>query len=98
MPGSIPASAFRDGPKMTVIAPNPAGLLADDMLLRKRGPLRAALDFCRRKPLGALGLAIMLTMFAAGGLADWIAPFDPEDNDFAAMMQAPDFVHLLGTD
>jgi peptide/nickel transport system permease protein len=83
---------------MTVIAPNPAEVLSEEMLLRKRGALRIALDFCRRKPLGALGLAIMLIMFAAGGFADWISPFDPEENDFAAMMQAPNFVHLLGTD
>ncbi len=83
---------------MTVIAPNSAETLADEMLLRKRGPLRATLDFCRRKPLGTLGLAIMLIMFAAGIFADWIAPFDPEDNDFNAMMQAPDWLHVLGTD
>jgi peptide/nickel transport system permease protein len=37
-------------------------------------------------------------MLAAGVLADWIAPFDPEENDFSAMMEAPSWVHLLGTD
>ena len=31
-------------------------------------------------------------------MADWIAPFDPEENDFTAMMQAPSCAHLLGTD
>jgi len=40
----------------------------------------------------------MLVMFAAGGLAGWIAPFDPEENDFSAMMEAPSWLHLLGTD
>jgi peptide/nickel transport system permease protein len=73
-------------------------LPAEEKALRKRGPFRTVLDFCRRKPLGALGLAIMLIMFAAGGFADLIAPFDPEENDFASMMQAPNLIHLLGTD
>ncbi|HEV3489642.1 MAG TPA: ABC transporter permease [Reyranella sp.] len=82
---------------MTVIAPNP-DVLSDEALLRRRAPWRLALNFCRRKPLGTLGLAIVLVIIAAGLCADWIAPFDPEENDFNAMMQAPNFVHLFGTD
>jgi peptide/nickel transport system permease protein len=82
---------------MTVIAPNP-DVLSEEMLLRKRTPLHFALNFCRRKPLGAFGLAIVLVFIAAGIFADWIAPFDPEENDFNAMMQAPSFLHLFGTD
>jgi peptide/nickel transport system permease protein len=82
---------------MTVIAPNP-DVLSDEALLRRRTPWRLALNFCRRKPLGTLGLAIVLVIIAAGLCADWIAPFDPEENDFNAMMQAPNFVHLFGTD
>ena len=82
---------------MTVIAPDP-DTLSDEALLRKRTPLRLALNFCRRKPLGAIGLVVVLVIIAAGVCADWIAPFDPEENDFNAMMQAPSFVHLFGTD
>ena len=82
---------------MTVIAPDPDAL-SDEALLRKRTPLRLALNFCRRKPLGAIGLVVVLVIIAAGVCADWIAPFDPEENDFNAMMQAPSFVHLFGTD
>jgi peptide/nickel transport system permease protein len=82
---------------MTVVAPNP-DVLSEETLLRKRTPWRLALNFCRRKPLGTLGLAIVLVIIAAGICADWIAPFDPEENDFNAMMQAPSFVHLFGTD
>ena len=37
-------------------------------------------------------------MFLAGALAPWISPFDPEENDFSAMMEAPNLVHWLGTD
>ena len=62
---------------MAVIAPDPgaAAALADEALARQRTPLNAALDFCRRKPLGTIGLVIVLVMFAAGGFADWLAPF-----------------------
>lgn len=83
---------------MTVIAPNPAEVLTEETLLRKRTPLRIALNFCRRQPLGTFGLAIVLAIVVAGLMANWIAPFDPEENDFSAMMQAPSFLHLLGTD
>ena len=85
---------------MAVIAPDPgaAAALADEALARQRTPLNAALDFCRRKPLGTAGLAIVLVFFVAGVLSGWLAPFDPEENDFNAMMQAPSWLHLFGTD
>ena len=85
---------------MTAVAPDPGAVavLADEALAHQRTPLNAALDFCRRKPLGTIGLVIVLVMFAAGGFADWLAPFDPEENDFNAMMQAPSWLHLFGTD
>jgi len=85
---------------VTVLSPDPRSIAAaaDDSVLRKRGVLGSALDFCRRKPLGAIGLLIVLAIVVAGGVADWIAPFDPEENDFSAMMQAPSLAHLLGTD
>ncbi len=71
---------------------------AAEALEQKRSAFRIALNFCRRQPLGTAGLVIMLVMFAAAALAGWIAPFDPEENDFNAMMEAPSWVHLLGTD
>jgi peptide/nickel transport system permease protein len=85
---------------MTVIAPN-RGLtngLADEVGLRKRTLAGAILAFVRRQPLGTFGLVIVLVILLAGLGADWIAPFDPEENDFNSMMQAPSWAHLLGTD
>ena len=69
-----------------------------DALWRPRTRFEKALDFCRRKPLGMIGLVIVVIFAVAGGFADWIAPFDPEENDFNSMMVAPSLVHLLGTD
>ena len=85
---------------MTAIAPGSrsAADIDADELLRRNTPLRRALDFFRRKPLGTLGLAIVLVFAFAGAFAELIAPFDPEENDFNAMMMAPSLVHFLGTD
>src|SRR6185369_10802110 len=59
---------------------------------------QAILTFVVRQPLGTIGLVIVVVMFVAGITADWIAPYDPEENDFASMMQAPTWQHILGTD
>ena len=85
---------------MTVTAQNRAMAdgLADAEAERKRSLLHKALSFPRRQPLGTVGLVIVVTMLGAGLLAGWIAPYDPEENDFNAMMQAPSWLHLLGTD
>ena len=77
---------------MTAVVPTEA------MPASTRSMLRIVGRFCRRQPLGTFGLVLVLVMFAAGMLAGWIAPFDPEENDFNAMMEAPSWLHLLGTD
>jgi peptide/nickel transport system permease protein len=83
---------------MTVLTPSPQTVVVGDEPWRPRTTLQRALDFCRRKPLGMIGLLIVVVFALAGGFADWIAPFDPEENDFNSMMMAPSLVHLLGTD
>jgi len=85
---------------MTIVAPNRAAVagLVEELPERKRSLLGIALNFCRRQPLGTFGLAIVVIMFVAGISAGWIAPYDPEENDFNAMMEAPSWAHVLGTD
>jgi peptide/nickel transport system permease protein len=85
---------------MSVVTRNGAvaGALPDDTLPLKRTAWGSAMNFVRRQPLGTAGLVIVIVMFLAGALAGVISPFDPEENDFAAMMQAPSWSHLLGTD
>lgn len=84
---------------MSVITRNGAtGALTDDELPRKKTALDQALNFFRRQPLGTAGLVIMIVMFVTAAFANVLAPFDPEENDFQAMMQAPSWTHLLGTD
>jgi len=64
-----------------------------------REGLRAAVgDFIRQRPLGAAGAAIILVMVALAATANFIAPSDPLETDYAAMLSAPGAGHWLGTD
>ncbi|HLI28986.1 MAG TPA: ABC transporter permease [Chloroflexota bacterium] len=54
--------------------------------------------FARRRPLGALGAAIVLGLALAALLAPIIAPYDPLETDFLAQLQPPSAAHLLGAD
>jgi peptide/nickel transport system permease protein len=61
--------------------------------------LRAAVvDFCRRRPLGAIGAGVILLMLAVAAFAPVLAPYDPVANNFGAMLSAPSRAHWLGTD
>lgn len=57
-----------------------------------------ALRFARQRPLGAIGALIIVVMILAALLAGWITPFDPLTTDYAAMLQAPSWLHWFGTD
>jgi peptide/nickel transport system permease protein len=54
--------------------------------------------FIVKRPLGAAGAAIVLLMILAALFAGVAAPYDPLDNDYNAMFQAPGASHWLGTD
>ncbi|HET7298556.1 MAG TPA: ABC transporter permease [Burkholderiales bacterium] len=84
MPGSIPASAT---------AEELARLDA-----QRAGWFGVAVDFIRRRPLGAIGAAIILLMVVMAATAGLIAPYNPLENDYAAMLSAPSAEHWLGTD
>ncbi len=59
---------------------------------------RALVDFCRRRPLGAVGAAVVLLNLLVAVGADVLAPFDPLSTDYGAMLAAPSQAHWLGTD
>ncbi|HEY2989508.1 MAG TPA: ABC transporter permease [Candidatus Binatia bacterium] len=54
--------------------------------------------FTRRRPLGAVGAAIIIVMVLAAALAELISPYDPLTTDYGAMLQAPSAAHWFGTD
>jgi peptide/nickel transport system permease protein len=85
---------------MTVLDPTPTGIvaLADDGRLAPRGIFAVSWTFLQRQPVGAIGMVLVLIFGLAGVFADWIAPYSPTANDFAAMTESPSLAHWLGTD
>ena len=60
---------------------------------------RSALaQFVRAQPLGVVALVVILVMAFAGIFAERVAPLDPLDIDFAAMLSPPSTEHWAGTD
>jgi peptide/nickel transport system permease protein len=83
---------------MVDIAPRYAPVAVDDVAERPRSWRAGVIGFCRRQPLGTVGLAVVLVMAVAGLSAEWIAPYSPTSNDFAAMTEPPSWAHFMGTD
>jgi peptide/nickel transport system permease protein len=69
-----------------------------DELIAPPGWRAVTAALIRRQPLGAVGALMVLIMVAAALFADQIAMYDPEINDFAAMLEGPSTAHLFGTD
>ena len=64
----------------------------------RRGWLAVASTFSRRRPLGAMGAAVVALMLLVAVGAGALAPYDPVMVDFSAMLGAPSAKHWLGTD
>ena len=58
----------------------------------------ATWSFIRSQPLGMLGLLVIIAYIVMAVGAKWIAPFDPEEIDFAAQLTKPGAEHWFGTD
>lgn len=54
--------------------------------------------FCRRKPLGALGGVLIVTMLVMALGAEWIAPYAYDETIRGARMKPPGSHFLMGTD
>lgn len=68
-------------------------------VVRRRASLQGrALALARRKPLGAVSLALVVAMAGLAVFADLLAPYDPLAQDFGHMLQGPSWAHPLGTD
>jgi peptide/nickel transport system permease protein len=67
-------------------------------VLRERRPRHPVIQFAATQPTGTAGLVVITIMLLAGVFADFVAPYDPLEIDFAAMLAAPSAEHWLGTD
>lgn len=66
---------------------------------RERGRAwQAVLAFCRKRPLGAIGAAIVVLNIAVALGANVLAQYDPLATDYGAMLARPGAAHWLGTD
>ncbi len=52
----------------------------------------------REKPLGTVGLAIVLVLLLTGIFADWLAPYPMQQMDLMHTLAGPSAAHWLGTD
>lgn len=66
-----------------------------DAIPKRANPVMA---FVRAQPMGFAGFLVILVYFIGAVGAPWIAPYDPELIDFAAMLTGPSSEHLFGTD
>src|SRR6058998_2988694 len=65
---------------------------------RRRRWLAAVGEFCRQRPLGAIGAIVVVVNIVVGVSANVIAPYDPLATDYGAMLARPSASHWLGTD
>ena len=69
-----------------------------DDSLRKRSQLRDTWRRLRRNKLAMVGLILVLILVLAAVFADFVAPYDPAQQDLMNMRAFPSKEHLLGTD
>jgi len=62
------------------------------------GLVTTVVRFCRKKPLGAAGGALMIVMVLTAVFADQLSTHDPIATDAAATLDRPGERHWLGTD
>jgi len=62
------------------------------------GWLGTVIWFARKKPLGTAGALVVVVMVVGAVFSNVLAPYNPLDTNYAAMLQAPSASHWLGTD
>src|SRR5437899_9660197 len=81
-----------------MMAVKPAALGEIPEVAERGGWRRAVFEFCRARPLGAIGAVVVLINILVGLGAHVIAPYDPLATDYGAMLARPSAGHWLGTD
>ena len=64
----------------------------------RRRRLGGLVRFARRKPVGAVGAIVILTLFVMAVFAEWIAPYGYDQQIPGARLKPPGLQHFFGTD
>jgi peptide/nickel transport system permease protein len=95
IPGSLPAR------RATVVDRLPPGLSVPDLPTTRAAQRPPPYGFVRRlleTRLVGTGLAISALVLLCALAAPLLAPYDPNEQDYLALTDAPSLAHLLGTD
>jgi peptide/nickel transport system permease protein len=68
------------------------------VLASKERSRSVVLEFTRQQPLGAASLLVIIVMMFAGVFSGLVAPYDPLQIDFGAILAPPSAEHWCGTD
>src|SRR5262249_56448474 len=89
MHGSIRASASPDGAR-TMVDLAPLSVATAAAAAESPRSLRGGIiGFCRRQPLGTVGLVVVMVMAVARRSAGGSRPYQPTAHDFAALTATP---------
>lgn len=69
-----------------------------EQLRSQKTVFEKTVDTIKKQPLGAIGFLVVILMIVMAIFAEFLTKYDPVANDFAAMLQPPQWEYLLGTD
>ncbi len=80
--------------------PDRTGIYQNEVKISKGYQIKRFWHNFKKRKIAVLGLIIVLIYVVVAVTAPWIAPYDPVEADFSAMLKAPGTVegHILGTD
>ena len=67
-------------------------------LREKKSFGQKTVEMIKKQPLGTVGFLVVIAMIVMAVGANYLTPYDPEENDVANMLIAPGWEFLLGTD
>ncbi len=80
---------------MAVTSPSPVDPAVSYKVPKRRHPV---VHFMVQQPLGSLGLLVIVVMCLSAAFADQVAPHDPFQTNYIALLASPSLEHPFGTD
>ncbi len=74
------------------------GILSSDVRKRRNSVIDFFMRLIKEKPLGLIGLIIVITLLLAGIFSEWLAPYGYNEIILRDRLDGPSISHLLGAD